>query len=127
MLAEMFYAGAPTMTGLTSCSSCGGFAPATARRCPHCETSIATGSGFARKLLAVAGGGAVAVTLMACYGMPPSDRQAPEKASAETTKAVPPPSASGATSATTPTGSAAPNASGTPASSATAAPSATPK
>lgn len=57
------------------CDSCGGFVPARASSCVHCKTSVrplfermrigALGGAF--------GGGAIAFTLMACYGMPPCD------------------------------------------------------
>jgi hypothetical protein len=59
---------------MLNCSRCEGFIPAKTLRCPHCDQTlhcdqtIHTGRSTLRKLLNVAGGGAVAVTLMACYG-----------------------------------------------------------
>jgi len=57
------------------CDACGGFVPARASSCVHCNVSRrplferlrvgALGGAF--------GGGAIAFTLMACYGMPPCD------------------------------------------------------
>ena len=52
---------------LASCERCEGFLPSAATRCPHCRARPSLG----RKLLNVAGGGAVAITLMACYGGAP--------------------------------------------------------
>ncbi len=58
------------MAPLQNCDGCDGFLPPGASACPHC--GHAPGPGRLRKLgrsvLAAAGGGAVAVTLMACYG-----------------------------------------------------------
>jgi hypothetical protein len=57
------------MAKLGTCSSCGGFVNATSAVCPHC------GKRVGRALLGLAGGalggGALAFTLMACYGMAP--------------------------------------------------------
>jgi hypothetical protein len=58
---------------LTQCASCGGFVPRD--RCPNCfavrrRRSLATRLGL---LAGPLGGGAIAMTLMACYGMPPCD------------------------------------------------------
>jgi hypothetical protein len=53
---------------MLNCSGCEGFVPARAPRCPHCDVTIDRRPSTLRKLLNVAGGGAVAVTLMACYG-----------------------------------------------------------
>lgn len=67
------------MTTLTACPSCDGFLPPAASSCPHCDAQVTvkTGSPFlsrlARGVLAVAGGGTIALTLMACYGIPPCD------------------------------------------------------
>lgn len=61
---------------LTSCDSCAGFLPPTASACPHCGAAVAapaTGRGLGGKLLAAAGSGMVALTLMACYGGGPDD------------------------------------------------------
>jgi hypothetical protein len=63
------------MASLQTCSECGGFVPARLARCPHCDTELQPpGSALARAAkacLKVATGGAVAMTLMACYGGPP--------------------------------------------------------
>ena len=54
--------------GLDVCRSSGGFVPGRAASCPHC--SLAVRRGVARKLAAgTLGGGAIAFTLMACYGV----------------------------------------------------------
>lgn len=64
------------MTTLAICASCGGFIPRAASTCPHCNATTprplferlrigALGGAF--------GGGAIALTLMACYGAPPCD------------------------------------------------------
>lgn len=61
---------------MLNCTRCEGFIPAKASRCPHCDMAIATKPGSiwtARTLLNVAGGGAVAMTLMACYGGAPRE------------------------------------------------------
>jgi hypothetical protein len=62
-------------TKLERCGSCGGFAAAPARRCPHCQKPL-RGALERLRLGALGGsigGGAIAFTLMACYGMPPCD------------------------------------------------------
>ncbi len=59
-----------------ACPACPGLVPARASRCPNCDTPIAPpsrlGAGV-RALSALLGGGAIAMTLMACYGLPPCD------------------------------------------------------
>lgn len=68
------------MPNLTCCSTCSGFVPAHADACPNCDSVVASPasarsqsrwSRLGRRLMQVAGGGAVAVTLMACYGASP--------------------------------------------------------
>lgn len=61
---------------MTSCDSCNGFVPPAADRCPCCEAAVAPPRWrrLGRALLAVAGGGTIAVTLMACYGAPAQRR-----------------------------------------------------
>lgn len=65
---------------LTTCSSCSGFLPASAASCPHCgAAAVRPGSragvdkGVVGGIVALAAGGATAVTLMACYGLPPCE------------------------------------------------------
>jgi len=75
------------MPRLSSCTACDGFLPTAASVCPHCDNPLVTAaeqprrrSRFARlsrTLFSVAGGGALAVTLMACYGMSPRYRTQP--------------------------------------------------
>ena len=67
------------MQTLHSCASCDGFLPPSATLCPHCgaaSTSISAStvpSSLGGKLFAVASGGLMALTLMACYGGPPGE------------------------------------------------------
>lgn len=62
------------MPALSTCHACDGFLPPAATICPHCDTTAATSTRrsrfarFSRALFGMAGSGAVAVTLMACYG-----------------------------------------------------------
>jgi hypothetical protein len=60
---------------MTRCSRCQGFVPPRSLRCPNCAASRSARGLLSRVGLAggVLGGGAVAFTLMACYGMPPCD------------------------------------------------------
>ncbi|MEM7157072.1 MAG: hypothetical protein AAF799_29740 [Myxococcota bacterium] len=55
---------------LDSCPTCDGFMPAATARCPHCGAA-AGWSRRAKNLARLAGGSAIAVTMMACYGAPP--------------------------------------------------------
>jgi hypothetical protein len=61
------------MSTLSVCASCRGFVPASARACPHCDAPAERSrlGRAARACAKVAAGGAVAMTLMACYGGPP--------------------------------------------------------
>ena len=61
------------MAALVACSSCGGFMRPTDAACPHCERPAAPVRKALLGLVALCGGGAFAVTLMACYGLPPCD------------------------------------------------------
>jgi hypothetical protein len=67
------------MRALPSCSSCSGFLGANSTVCPHCgaatsnEAADTTRSRVVRGVVAAATGGAVALTLMACYGPGPVD------------------------------------------------------
>jgi hypothetical protein len=58
---------------LQTCHNCPGLIPLRATACPHCQASVSTASGPLKRLLQVATGGAVAMTLMACYGQPPCE------------------------------------------------------
>jgi hypothetical protein len=83
---------------LTLCSHCRGFLPpAHAATCPHCGADTAAPASASRSLatkaLGVIGGGAVAVTLMACYGGAPQTYTPPNP---------PPPSTATASSSATP-------------------------
>jgi len=69
------------MLTLGACAHCEGFLPPGASTCPHCGTAAAPATvscatrraGLASRLLTVASGGLMALTLMACYGAPPCD------------------------------------------------------
>lgn len=57
---------------MVQCPSCDGFVPPRIEACPHCDAGVATRRrARLRRVLEVAGGGAIAFTLMACYGAPP--------------------------------------------------------
>ena len=58
------------VSALESCPTCEGFLPAATARCPHCGTSVGW-SRRAKNWARIAGGSAIAVTMMACYGAPP--------------------------------------------------------
>jgi hypothetical protein len=64
---------------LLSCSHCAGFVPPNLTACPHCDAKlldVKANSKFGsmvKTVTAAATGGLVAVTLMACYGGPPSE------------------------------------------------------
>lgn len=63
------------MTTMTTCPACNGIAPDGAALCPHCDAPLAAKkerSGLAARALAVLSAGAASVTLMACYGAPPT-------------------------------------------------------
>lgn len=65
------------MSVLSSCPSCSGFVPPGLGRCPNCGAQ-ASGGGLLRRLkilgvTGLLGGSAVALTLMACYGLPPCE------------------------------------------------------
>ena len=60
------------MAKLEQCAGCSGFVPTGKTTCPNCGQSF--GSTRTSRLLWIGGalgGGAIAFTLMACYGMPP--------------------------------------------------------
>lgn len=56
-----------------ACSACPGLVPARASRCPNCGAHASRPSAGMRAITALFGGGAIAMTLMACYGLPPCD------------------------------------------------------
>jgi len=62
------------------CPSCDGFLPfERGAACPHCDASLRLAKGSSlRRALNAAGGGAVAFTLMACYGAPPGSLGPPQ-------------------------------------------------
>lgn len=53
------------MTTLNRCARCEGFLPASAARCPHCETALPR---WVKLAATVLGGTALSMTLSACYG-----------------------------------------------------------
>lgn len=53
-----------------SCDRCDGLVPDHRTDCPHCDRPAPRG-GLARAAAAIVGGGALMLTLMACYGVPP--------------------------------------------------------
>jgi hypothetical protein len=58
------------MTELTRCRRCPGFLQRLSPRCPHCGAAASRLGRRVRALLAIAGSGSMALTLMACYGSP---------------------------------------------------------
>lgn len=61
-------AGRSRLIQLTSCSSCQGFLGLAVTRCPHCGAGLGRARRALVGLAGIAGGGAVSMTLMACYG-----------------------------------------------------------
>ena len=59
------------------CTHCEGFIPAELTCCPNCTKLVPRGR-VGRKVLAALSAGAAAITLMACYGMPPCDDRNPD-------------------------------------------------
>jgi hypothetical protein len=68
---------------LEKCSSCNGFVPQAADSCPHCSSKRISRSSLGAVGL-VLGSGAIAFTLMACYGAAPSDMREPKTPSPDT-------------------------------------------
>jgi len=70
------------MTALSSCEKCRGFVPPASAGCVHCGAPMAEpaprGGVRLKGLFGLAGAGVTAITLMACYGMPPCDTPAPD-------------------------------------------------
>jgi hypothetical protein len=61
------------MIQLPSCSSCGGFVGLALNACPHCGAQLSRARALAVGMVAAVAGGAVSMTLMACYGMSCAD------------------------------------------------------
>jgi len=59
------------MANLRTCGACDGLVPAARATCPHCDRPVGRIARVARRLATAAGGGALLMTLMACYGGPP--------------------------------------------------------
>ncbi len=59
------------------CTSCGGFVVAGRGECPHCAAAQPAGVAPGKVGVALLGG-ALAFTLMACYGMPPRPAPSPD-------------------------------------------------
>lgn len=56
------------MIQLTTCTRCRGFLALALRACPHCDAPVARLQQIAFGIAGLVGGGAVSMTLMACYG-----------------------------------------------------------
>lgn len=93
-------------TKLEQCSACRGFVPGSLTACPHCGVTVTrpktTARDLARRLRLGAlggalGGGAIAFTLMACYGGAPCP-----DGTRDCYKSTPPTDPSGTPSATAP-------------------------
>jgi hypothetical protein len=61
------------MNELPTCSRCGGFMNATASVCPHCDAPARSRRRLA-VVLGLAGSASLGLTMMACYGGPPTER-----------------------------------------------------
>lgn len=70
------------MSAFSTCQKCRGFVPPESAGCVHCGAPMvvpAPGGGVMLKGLAgLASAGVAAITLMACYGMPPCETPAPD-------------------------------------------------
>jgi hypothetical protein len=55
------------------CSACDGLIPPRSLRCPNCQVTSPKVSRAVSLLSTLLGSSALAVTLMACYGLPPCD------------------------------------------------------
>jgi hypothetical protein len=56
---------------MRACPACSGFVPACRTSCPHCEHAPSRWRHWLGALARLAGSGAAAMTLAACYGAPP--------------------------------------------------------
>lgn len=70
------------MSSLSSCQKCRGFVPPASTDCVHCGApmggSAPRGNAMLKGLFCVASASVAAITLMACYGMPPCEEPAPD-------------------------------------------------
>jgi hypothetical protein len=70
------------MSSLSSCQKCRGFVPPASAECVHCGApmlaSAPAGGVMLKGLFCLAGASVAAITLMACYGMPPCDTPPPD-------------------------------------------------
>lgn len=71
------------MSALAVCQECRGFVPPGATTCVHCGAAMPEplargGMGGVAMLMGLASAGVAAITLMACYGMPPCGPPAPD-------------------------------------------------
>lgn len=58
---------------METCSLCQGFVPNNTTQCPNCDTPLCRPKkGLVKTLLGAISGGALSITLMACYGAPPA-------------------------------------------------------
>jgi hypothetical protein len=62
---------------MLTCTRCEGFIPTHLSECPHCQAAPVR---VLKKILGAAAGGAVAITLMACYGGGPRYLDVPPQA-----------------------------------------------
>lgn len=70
------------MSAFSSCPSCRGFVPPASAECVHCGAPMVEpaprGGVRVKGLVGLASAGVAAITLMACYGMPPCETPAPD-------------------------------------------------
>lgn len=59
---------------MQTCSNCQGFLPTQAEACPNCDTQLSTMKKVTKIIGGIVASATLSVTLMACYGMPPSQR-----------------------------------------------------
>ena len=71
------------MNSMSKCSACDGLVPARQVMCPHCDAPVPAKRRRSKFIAALsfASAGAVSMTLMACYGMPPCDYKAADDTS----------------------------------------------
>lgn len=60
------------MSSLSKCPSCSGVVPNSANTCPHCDGALTPRSSLGKLALGLLGGLGASMTLMACYGAPPT-------------------------------------------------------